>query len=119
MDPAELIRLAGTKAKGKRPHFFTDPDIDRLVAITLALAGELAVARERIDTLERLLQAKDVIAREEIEEYVPDDEAAAQRGRWQQEYLARILRVLQQEIEALQEGEGEASAEQVARELAP
>jgi len=119
MDPAELIRLAGTKAKGKRPYFFADPDIDRLVAITLALAGELAVARERIDTLERLLQSKSLVSRDEIERYVPDQAAAQERGHWQQEYLARVLRVLQQEVEALQEGESAPSAEQVSRELAP
>jgi len=115
MDPAEIIRLAGAKAKGKRPQFFANPEIDRLVSITLALAGELAVTRERLDTLERLLAQRAVLTRADIERYVPDREAAQERGRWHQEYLARILRVLQQEVEALQQSDPE--AEQVAGEL--
>ena len=115
MDAEEVIRLAGAKARGRRPQFFANPEIDRLVSITLALAGELAVTRERLDTLERLLAQRAVLNREDIEGYVPDRQAAQERGRWHQEYLARVLRVLQQEVEALQQSDPQ--AEQVAGEL--
>ena len=34
------------KAKGKRPVYFDDPQIDKLLGIVLALAGEVSVLRE-------------------------------------------------------------------------
>ena len=52
---ADYLKLVNAAANGKRPYFFDNPDIDRLIAIVLAMAGELAVARERLDTVERLL----------------------------------------------------------------
>ncbi|HEY8570413.1 hypothetical protein [Microbulbifer sp.] len=100
LDP---IDMAGNKARGKRPVFFKDADTDRLLSMLMALAGELAVARERIDTLERLLEARDLLQRTDIENYEPDTAAARERGLWHQEFIARILRVIQQEIEQFDE----------------
>ena len=54
-DQLELQR----KAKGKRPHYFSNPDVDKLLSMIMALTGELAVARDRIDTIERVAQPKD------------------------------------------------------------
>ena len=45
------------KAKGERPRYFEDPAIDKVLSITLALAGEVAVLRDRVDTIERLSEA--------------------------------------------------------------
>ena len=112
-----VLRLANSAPSGKRPHFFADPDVDRLLAIVWAMAGELAVTRERLDTVERLLEAKQTLSQAEIEAYRPDARAARERGRMQLEYIARLLRVLQQEVEQMQRGLGE-SAEDVSRELA-
>ena len=100
LDP---IALAGSKAKGKRPAYFRDPDSDRLMAILMAVSGELAVTRERLDTLERVLEAKGLLQQADIESYVPDSNAAGERGLWHQEFIARILRVVQQEIEQFDE----------------
>ena len=41
------------KASGPRPEYFEDPAIDKVLSMALALAGEVAVMRDRIDTLER------------------------------------------------------------------
>jgi hypothetical protein len=117
VDHADIVRLANAASRGKRPHFFDNPDVDRLLAIVWALAGELAVTRERLDTVERLLARKTMVAREEIETFKPAPEEARERGEWHIEYIARLLRVLQQEVEALQRGEPDPSAEQVAHEL--
>ena len=54
----DLITLAASKAKGKRPSYASDPMVDHLVSMVAALATELSVARERADTLERLLEIK-------------------------------------------------------------
>ena len=52
-DAVDWIGLAGKKATGKRPAYFEDPAIDRLVSIVMAVVGELAVTRERLDTGEQ------------------------------------------------------------------
>jgi len=82
------------------------------------LAQELSVARERVDTLERLLSAKGIIAREEIEQFAPSADEAAERGLWVQEYLTRILRIVQQEGEAVaHHARGDVASEDVAAEM--
>ncbi len=115
---ADYLKLVNAAASGKRPYFFDNPDLDRLIAIVLAMAGELAVARERLDTVERLLARKGTLSLVDIEQFRPDTAEAAERGRWHLEYLARIFRALQQEQELLQRGQAEPSSEEVSGELA-
>lgn len=50
-----------------------------MLSITLALAGELSVARERIDTLERVLVQRGLLGAGDIEAYKPDAAALAAR----------------------------------------
>jgi len=100
----DYISEAGRKAKGKRPQFFDNPQVEQLLNITMALAGELAVTRERLDTMERLLDKSGSLSIEEIERYVPDSkEVEDERQLKQQEFIARILRVIQQERESIAE----------------
>ena len=114
-DPVDWIARAGAKAKGKRPAYFEDPAIDRTLSIVMAIAGELSVLRERLDTVERLLDAKGTISRADIETYVPDRAAGAERGMLTKEYIARILRGVQQDMEAL--AESGPSVEELSRDL--
>ena len=100
LDP---ITMAGNKARGKRPMYFKDSDTDRLMSILMAVAGELAVTRERLDTLERVLDENGLLARDAIDRYEPNADAAQERGLWHQDFIARILRVVQQEIEQFDE----------------
>lgn len=95
------LKLAGAKPKGKRPFFLKDPDVERVLAVTMAIAQEVAVMRERLDTVERLLEDKGTLTRDDIEHFAPPKPTAEERGAWMQEYLARILRIYQQDIEAL------------------
>lgn len=64
---------------GTQPVFFDDPAMDRMLAMLLALAEELAVTRERLDTHERLLQSHGLLKIREIEDYRPDAPAKADR----------------------------------------
>jgi hypothetical protein len=118
-EPADLDPLAeaNRRAKGKRPAFFEDPAVERVLAITMAIAGELSVARERIDTLERLLVAKGVLGAGDIERYVPDARAQAERNEAGRAYVARVLRIIDQDVQALAAGQAEPPMEQVAEEL--
>jgi hypothetical protein len=99
MSRTSALRRSADKPAGKRPYFL-DPEAERIFAITMVVAQELAVARARVDTLERLLEAKGVVAREEIETFAPSTEAHAERAAWSQEYINRILRIVQQEAQA-------------------
>lgn len=101
------------KAKGKKPVFFSDPHIDKMVGIVMALAGEVSVVRERLDTIERLVEQKGLFSQAEIDAYRPDPQAAEERVRWRAEYLARILRVVHEELEAIEGGEAPESYEMV------
>ncbi len=102
MKEIDYISLASNKPKGKRPYFYDDPAVERILNITMAVAGELAVARERVDTLERLLEEKNILTRAEIENYVPTSKTIeTQRQSWHSEYISRILRIVQQEMEEL------------------
>jgi hypothetical protein len=100
--PLDWIALSGAKPKGKRPQFLADPAVERVLAITMVLAQELHVTRERLDTVERLLAERGLLERAALETYAPDPAAALERAEAGRAYLARVLRYLQQEIEALQ-----------------
>ena len=82
------------QSKGKRPTFFSDPGIDQLYSIVLELSAELSVALDRIDSLERLLDSKQLISLSETENYRPSEAAEAERAERRDAYLARIFRVL-------------------------
>ncbi|HEX8756111.1 MAG TPA: hypothetical protein VF745_07220 [Steroidobacteraceae bacterium] len=82
---------------GTESTWFLAPEVERVLAVSMAVAQELAVARARIDTLERLLERKGVLARSELEAFEPDAADTAERGQWNREYVARVLRVLQPE----------------------
>lgn len=70
-----------------------------MLAMIAGLASELAVTRERLDTLERLLEAAGGIDRGDIEAFTPDalqtNERDAIRGR----LIATIFAPLQQASE--------------------
>lgn len=101
-DSIDWIGRAGAKAKGKRPQYFDDPAEDRMLSILLAVAGEVSVLKERLDTVERLLEEKGTISRTDIEAYAPDKDAAYERALMTKEYVARIMRGVQQDMEAMQ-----------------
>lgn len=115
-DEIDPVVLANRRAKGKRPNFLDDPAVERVISIAMAVAGELAVARERIDTLERVLIQQGLMPADAIEAYVPDAEAQAARNQWGREYIARVLRMLEQDVQAMS-GPRDPALEQVIDEL--
>ena len=88
------------KAKGERPYFFDDPNIDRVVSMLMGLAGEVSVIRDRLDSIERLLEDKQILPRSEIENYEPTSTVTAERAAWRATFLDEVLRIVQVELEA-------------------
>lgn len=110
------ILMAGDKSKGARPYFL-EPAVEKVLNITMAVATELAVARERIDTLERILEAKGIIDRKDIEAFEPNDAQAEERQLWHARYAARIMRIVQQEIQAVAQPENNKDMHLIADEI--
>ena len=54
-DKQQQIKLLRT-AKGKRPQYFSDPAFDKLLAIVVSLISEVSVVRDRLDTVELLIE---------------------------------------------------------------
>lgn len=104
-DPESPIRLLRTP-KGKRPQYFSAPDVDRLLAIVVSLVGEVAVLRDRLDAVERVAEKHDAFAQEEIEQFSPSAAEQATRDAWREQYLERVFRVVQTEREELTAGRG-------------
>lgn len=111
------ILMAGNKSKGQRPYYLEDPAVERVLNITMALATEVAVLRERLDTVERLLDSKGVLAQTEIETFVPDSAAAEARQLAHARYVARILRIVQQELEAVAQPENNKPMTEIAADI--
>jgi len=90
--PKASVRLP-RQTKGKRPGFFEDPATDQMMTFVLELATELAVVRERLDTVECLLDRQGNVTREDIESYEPSPEEEQRRKQWLEDYYARVLRL--------------------------
>jgi hypothetical protein len=87
-------------AKGKRPDFMPDePGAQRMLSIVMALVTEVAVLRERLDTIEHVAADKGVLTQADIENFSPSLEQREAREAWRQSYLDRVLHVLSDEVE--------------------
>ena len=114
-DELDWIALSARRAKGKRPDYFDDFATERLLSIVMALVGEVSVLRQRLDTVERLAEAKGGVTQAEIEAFVPDRDAAYERGVLTKAYIARVMRGVSQAMEAM--AVEEKPVEDVSREL--
>lgn len=90
------------KARGERPRYFQDPAVEKLLSITLALAGEVAVLRDRLDSVERLSAAGRPFGPDEVDAYSPDSDVRAARDQWRDRFLDIVLRIVHQEMEELE-----------------
>lgn len=104
-DDLDWMTRANLKAKGKRPDFLGDAEEEKMLSMLMAVIGEVSVLRERLDTVERLLDANGTISRADIEAYEPDREAGQERGELIREYIARVMRGPHQALQALEDFE--------------
>jgi hypothetical protein len=85
-------------AKGKAPQFHEDRTVDQLMAMVVALTSELAILRERVDTHERLAQAKGVFSPAEVEEFLPGPEAMQARSAQRTRLMRKVFRVIKEDL---------------------
>lgn len=86
-------------ARGRRPQYFSDPAIDKLLWATVTLAQELAVTRDRLDAVERLLATRRVLKPGAVDAYVPPPAVERVRDTARAAFIARILRAVEAELE--------------------
>jgi hypothetical protein len=91
-------------AKGRKPLYFSDPAIDKLLWMTMTLMEELSVTRDRLDTVERLLEGKRILRRRDIESYVPPAAAGSERASRRAAFVERVMRVVEAELEEVAAG---------------
>ena len=101
LSPTDIQTMALNKSKGKRPKYLDENATDHLLSMVMVLAEELAVTKERADTLERLLEAQGVVTRDQIESYVPETDIGTERQLKHSEFISRLLRSLRHEVDAL------------------
>ncbi len=99
----EAIHLARI-AKGKKPDYFADPATDKLLSMVMVLAQELAVTRDRLNTVEQLIEQSGLFDAAKVDNFELSDEQAKQRSERHTAFISKLLRSVTFEIEALKEG---------------
>jgi hypothetical protein len=100
-DPAPRIQRPRKAVGPDRPTYFDGGDVDRVMAVLLALVSEVAALRERLDTHERIAEGGALAAPEAVEAYQPDAAVEAVREGWRDAYIRRLFRVISEDVEAL------------------
>ena len=88
-------------AGNARPSFHTDPAIDRLIAMNLALVREVSVLKDRLTTVEKLGHAAGWLGPDAIDGYQPDLDERKQREAVREGLVTRVFAILAQEIDEL------------------
>lgn len=101
MEKLAAVKSSVAAEAGPRSDFLWPSDNDSILAITLALAGEVATLYERVDTIERVAGQELGLSRDKIDAFVASPAVQAERGQWHDAFVARIMRTLTQEVEVL------------------
>ncbi len=88
-------------AKGKKPAYFADPATDKLLQMVITLAGELSVVRDRLDLVERLATEAGAFDRSHLETMRLTEADTNERDANRADFVARVLRVLDQDLEEI------------------
>jgi len=87
-------------SKGKRASFYRSEGTDQLFSIVLMLTQELSVAYDRIETLERVLDKKGILARKEVEAHRPDMAEETERTARRDAFIGRVFQIIHEEAES-------------------
>ncbi|MBM3516037.1 MAG: hypothetical protein FJX59_20330 [Alphaproteobacteria bacterium] len=98
-DKSSAARTPSRRAKGAQPHFFDDPNIDRLMTMIMNMAAEISVLRERLDTHEQVAAQKGAFTPTDLEAYQPTDAVADAREAWRKKFIERLLKPVEQDYD--------------------
>lgn len=86
-------------SKGGRPQFLDSPDSERLLNMVVALAGEISLLHDKLDSLARVASTKPVFSLDEVNRYAPDEAVLAERAERRAAFLGRVFRIVHAEAE--------------------
>lgn len=100
--PAETPGSAERSEERAMPDltFFPDPQVDRVLGVLVELAGEVYVLRQRLNTVETLLEQRGCVSRADLENYVPSAEERAARLAERDAFIRRILAPMTHEADS-------------------
>ncbi|MFL2770212.1 MAG: hypothetical protein ACJZ9F_04305 [Rhodospirillaceae bacterium] len=102
-------------AKGKRPQYFEDAACDKLHFMIMALIGELSVTRDRLDTLERVLERRGISSLTDIDEFEPTDRDELERSEQRKSYVQKIMKCFADEAAQAQRADPAIDFEKVVK----
>jgi hypothetical protein len=85
--------------KGARPVHLGDAHSERLLSMTLALAAEVAVLSDELDTVRELLVRRALAGADEFAAFVPDEPAAQRRAERRRALIDRMLRIVREDLD--------------------
>ena len=106
MEKIEAVARSVAAQAGPRSQFLAAADNDELLGITMALAGEVATLYERLDSLERVIEQDLGVPRQRLDAFAAGPEVLAERSRWHDAFVLRLMRSIQQELEHVRTREG-------------
>lgn len=80
--------------KGRLPVPGSDPRVDTLLGMVMALTSEIAVLRERLDAHERLAAQQKAATPEAVDDYEPDEAAQQSRAAQRKRLIEKVCRPL-------------------------
>lgn len=98
--PRDASRRARPRVpKGARPVFLDGADAERLLSMLLALAAEVSVLSDEIDTLRELLASAAVLAPDAVERFAPSTAAIERRATRRRALIRRMLRIVLEDLD--------------------
>jgi hypothetical protein len=79
----------------KKKHQFEDPAMDILLGIVMSLGNEVYALRDRLRIIEKMLEAKGMISRADVEAYKPTPEEEEEIRKDNDAFIARLFRVFE------------------------
>ena len=70
----------------------------------MSLISEVSVVRDRLDTVELLIEKGKLFSRDDIETFEPSEEERTARDDRRAEYLDRVFRIIQSELDEMTGG---------------
>jgi len=79
------------EVKGGRKAFYSDPELDRLLARMARLMAEHWAVKERLLTIEALLTERNILTTEDIDNFEPTPELEADWDAQRDKLIRRVL----------------------------
>lgn len=90
-------------AKGARPQFYSNVEIDEAMSMIMVLASEVCVLRDRLDTVERLGADGVSPSSQAIDQFEPDESCLSEREQARQDFFERLFFVAQKRAQEVAE----------------